>query len=221
MTSQSFINHSVPEVSPKDAVADVLELMQSTMQPELPLVEKGKLLGLIKESNLLQIPDDSVAVGSLPQTCEDCYVRNNVHFYDLLKKAAEFKSPIVPILNEENVYQGVVLMADVAQRMGLGLSLLMPGAVLVLNVNERDYSLAEIARLVESNDAKILNCYIETNPGDPLQVRVNMRINKPDLTRIIATFERFGYTIHARYHESDSPDVDQERWDSLMKYLDI
>lgn len=221
MNAHSFINASVPEVAPKDAVADVLELMQSTMQPELPLVDKGHLLGLVKESNLLQIPDDSVAIGSLPGQCEDCYVRGDVHFYDLLKKAAEFKSPIVPVLSDEGVYQGTVLMADVAQRMGMGLSLLMPGAVLVLNVNERDYSLAEIARLVESNDAKILNCYIETNPADPLQVRVNMRINKPDLTRIIATFERFGYAIHARYHESDSPDLDQERWDSFMKYLDI
>jgi len=92
---------------------------------------------------------------------------------------------------------------------------------LVLSVKVHDYSLAEIARLVESNEAKILTSYIENDELDPIYLRVVLRINQTDLTRVIATLERFGYVISNSFHQATSPTVDQERFDALMRYLGV
>jgi hypothetical protein len=49
---------------------------------------------------------------------------------------------------------------------------------------------------------------------------VTLKINQIDISRIIATFERFNYEIAAKYHQALAfDDVEQERLGLLFKYL--
>lgn len=221
MTAETFINHTLPRVAPQDSVGDVLELMAETVAPELPLVAEGRFAGILSEEALSALPMDDVQIGSLPPTGLAAVVHADQHYFDVLRAAADAKTQLVGVIDGEGLYQGSVPIADLAAAMGNGIALQVPGGVLVLSIKERDYSLAEIARLVESNDAKILYSYIEADESDYQFIRVILRINKTDLSRVIATLERFGYVITARFHQSESPDLDQERLDSLMRFLDI
>jgi len=221
MTAASFINHSMPHVAPGDTVGDVLELMSESVLAELPLVDEGRFAGILAEEALSTLPLDTVVVGSLPPTGLTAVVKENQHFYDVLRVAADNRTQVVGVVDDEGVYVGGISLADLASALGNGLFVQAAGGVLVLSVKERDYSLAEIARLIESNDAKVLTSYVEADEGDYQLLRVVLRINKTDLTRVIATLERFGYTISARFHVSDSPSFDKERLDQLMRYLNI
>jgi len=97
----------------------------------------------------------------------------------------------------------------------------MAGSILVLSMNFSDYSLAEISRLIEENHAKILSSIIKEDPLDPGKVRLTLKVNQADMSRIVATLERFGYKVIGRYQESKPIENEKERIDMLLRYLDI
>jgi hypothetical protein len=200
----------------------VLELMAETLEPELPVVDMGTFMGVVSEELLSSLPSDSVAIATLlPATGLSAFVTEDQHFYDVLRAAADSMTRIVGVVNKDGVYLGSIALAELAASLGNQLFVQAPGGVLVLSIKQHDYSLAEIARLVEGNDAKILTSYVEADENDPLYLRVVVRINQTDLSRVIATLERFGYLVSASFHHAESPTIDQERLDQLLKYLSI
>ena len=88
-------------------------------------------------------------------------------------------------------------------------------------MSANDYSLAEIARLVESNNAKILSSSLKEDELDISKIKLTVKINQTDITHVIATLERFGYKVIAKYQETGQMEDQKERLDILMKYLDI
>jgi hypothetical protein len=78
--------------------------------------------------------------------------------------------------------------------------------------------MAQIAQIVESNNAKILSSYIMSTP-DSTKLEVTLKINQAELGRIIRTFERYDYTIKASYQRSEENDDIQQRYDALMNFL--
>jgi hypothetical protein len=94
------------------------------------------------------------------------------------------------------------------------------GGIIVLEINEHDYSMAQIAQIVESNNARILSSYIMSSP-DSTKIEVTLKINQLELSRIIRTFERYDYFVKETF-QKDANDTDlQIRFDSLMNYLNI
>ncbi len=83
-----------------------------------------------------------------------------------------------------------------------------------------DYSLSEIARIIESNDAKILSLFVHSWP-ESTKIEVTLKINRVELGAILQTFNRFNYNIKAIFSEQDDLDDLRERYDSLMNYLNI
>ena len=90
----------------------------------------------------------------------------------------------------------------------------------MLELNLHDYSLSEISRIVESNDAKILSLYISSHM-DSTKLEVTIKINRTDLSAIIQTFNRYNYTIKASFHQSEYVDDLKDRFDSFMSFLNI
>ena len=88
-------------------------------------------------------------------------------------------------------------------------------------MNQQDYSLAEISRLVEGEKAQILSSCITNDLMDTSKVKLTLKINKTDLSHISATLERFGFRIIGKFQEAEIKSNEQDRYDMLMKYLDI
>jgi hypothetical protein len=95
-----------------------------------------------------------------------------------------------------------------------------PGGIVVLEIAERDYSLQQIAGIVESNDARILSVQTASQ-ADSTRMEITLKINKMDLRPIIQTFERYNYLVSASFQEEEYEDSIRERYDSLMNYLKI
>jgi CBS domain-containing protein len=148
------------------------------------------------------------------------YVFEDAHIYEILQKISEHKISVVPILTKEEKYVGCTTVHQVVAMIGNTGGIKEHGAILVLEVNQIDYSLAQIAQIVESNNAKILSSYIMSSP-DSTKLEVTLKINKTELDPIIRTFERYDYTISASFQKSDFNDDLQLRYDSLINYLKL
>ena len=125
------------------------------------------------------------------------------------------------MLDENNHFKGVITTTDLIKDIAGFSSMDQPGGIIVLEMIERDYSLSQIAQIVESNNVKVLSMYI-SSPSDSTRLEVTLKVNTTDLLALIRTFERYNYEVKTWVTTNDSIDrFYSERFDLLMKYLNI
>lgn len=221
MIAEDFINHMIPPLKGTDDAHKAIVWMEEFRCNYLPVVEEGKLLGFISEEIILETNDIDRAVKDFNLQGERSFVPKGTHFYDILKVAAENKVQMVAVLDEENKYFGVITVQDTMASFAQTAAVQMPGGVLVLSMNHVDYSLANISRLIEENNAKILSSLVKEDPLENSRMRLILKINQTDLSRTVATLERFGYRVIGRYQEMKQEPANKERIDMLLRYLDF
>jgi hypothetical protein len=100
------------------------------------------------------------------------------------------------------------------------MSLNEPGGLVVLEIESNQYSFSEISKLVETNDAQItqLNTSNDQTTG---MMQITIRVNKPEVSDIVATFQRYEYTVKYYFGEEIYANEIQNNYDNLMNYLKI
>lgn len=221
MIAAELINHMVPPLKVTDDAHKAIVWMEEFRCNYLPVTDEGHLLGFISEEIILEANDIEKGVGSFNLVGKDCIVTLDSHFFDILRIAGEHKLNMVAVNNEEGQYAGVITVQDIMASFAQTASVQMPGGILVLSMELIDYSLAEISRYVEENKAKVISSTMVEDPLDRGKIKLTIKINQLDLSRIVATLERFGYRVIGRYQEAPRDDDDKERLDMLMKYLNM
>lgn len=221
MIAEDLINHMIPPLKASDDAHKAIVWMEEFRCNHMPVIENNKLLGFISEEIILEANDIERKVGEFNLIGQNCYVQLHSHFYDILKVAAENRLQLVVVLNDDQTYCGVITVQDTLTSFAQTAAVQLPGGILVLSMSLVDYSLSEISRLIEENHAKILSSIVKEDPLDPGKIRLTLKINEVDLSRIVATLERFGYKVIGRYQESKVMGSEKERIDMLLRYLDI
>jgi CBS domain-containing protein len=221
MLAKDLINYMVPPLKTTDDAHKAIVWMEEFRCAYLPVVDEGKLLGFISEEIILETNDIDKEVKDFALTGQNSFVKNETHFYDILKIASENKVQMVAVLNDDQTYAGVITVQDTLASFAQAAAVQMPGSVLVLSMSYPDYSLATISRLIEENNAKVLSSLLNEDPLDNTKIKLTLKLNQEDLSRIVATLERFGYRVIGRYQESKQAPPEKERLDMLLRYLDI
>ncbi|MFD3002201.1 CBS domain-containing protein [Pontibacter toksunensis] len=222
MIAEELINQMIPPLKLYDTVDKALRWMDEFRVNELPVVSNRKYMGLATELSLIELNDRSQALKELELEYQDVYVMQRQHFYDVMEAAIKNKIQVVPVLDDEQEYMGIITINDTLAAFGQMSALQGQGSILVLSMPERDYSLSQISRLIEEENTKILSAYVSPDEMDPYQIKLTLKLNTTDLSRIIATLERFEYRITAQFSDSRADnDVGRDRLDMLLKYLDI
>ncbi len=221
MLAKDLFSEMVIPLKPSDTGEMALSMMDDLKVSHLPVVIEEKLLGVISEADILNFDMPSDPIDNYRLSLPRPYVLLSQHYYDVIRIAAAENLTLVPVLDEDTVYLGSITLSRIIGMMAEMASVKQPGGVIVLEVNNQDYSLGEISRIVESNDAKVLSAYI-TSFHDSTRLEVTIKINRIDLSSIIQTFNRFNYTITASFsEESQWDELLNSRYESLMNYLNV
>ncbi|MCU0443707.1 MAG: CBS domain-containing protein [Microscillaceae bacterium] len=221
MIAEDLINPMIPPLKLTDKVQKAIQWMEELRVNQLPVIEHDEYRGLVTEDLIYQFNDEKARIGDLSLTSSEVFVQYNQHFYEILRLANLYSVEVIPVLGEENNFLGVVTLNDTLNALAETSAMQEPGGILILAIDKRDYSLTEISRLVEGNNAKILSTQIADDKHDYNKLHVTIKINTTDLNRIVATFERFNYNIIAKFQSVEPVDIDKERIDLLFKYLSI
>ncbi len=219
MIAANLLSHEFVPLRTSDTGKEALSIMGDFYVKHLPIVNNEQMLGLISEDDILQ-NDIEEAVGSYPLSQNSPTVNERDHLYDVLRILSEYTLTVVPVIDVDNNYLGLITQGDLLRFFAQIGSFTEPGSIIVFEMSKQDYSLAEIARIVEGENAAILSSFI-TSSLDTTQIDVTIKINRQDLQRIIATFERFDYTIKASFQEMEYFEGLKDRFDSLMAYLNV
>jgi len=95
------------------------------------------------------------------------------------------------------------------------------GALIALELNPQDYDLSNIARLVESNNCKILSLF--SHPiKETGKLVVMMKIDSEDASAVLRSFERFNYSVVYHFQKQGLTDeIQRKRLEELMYYLQM
>jgi acetoin utilization protein AcuB len=219
MIAEELINPLIPTLKPTDTVDKALNWMDEFRSIQLPVIDKSIYKGLVNEYSFYDQQGGGV-IADYPLSAEEIFVFPHQHFYDVIKIASDNQLEVVAVVDEKKDYKGVITVKDTLLSAFAQISAVQsPGGILVLSLNEIDYSLAEISRLIESNNIKILCSYVTSDDLDPMKIKLTLKLNKMDLTYAVATLERYNYKIIAKFQETEIIPTDKERLDLLLKYL--
>lgn len=219
MIAKELISQTILPVHTSDTGEEVLHMMQVYHVRHLPIVNHEKLLGVISEEDIL-IHDTNEPIGSYRLSFLRPFAHENDHLFDVMAKIGRFQLTIIPIIDEEENYLGAITMEDLVKILARDFSFAEPGSILVIETTRSHYSLAEVARIAETEDVNILSSFVQAIP-DTLRIYITLKLNRQDISAFKASLERFGYEIAATFSEIEYQDGLKERYDSLMSYLNV
>jgi acetoin utilization protein AcuB len=220
MIAKELINDSYPPLKLSDTGLKALNWMEEFRIEHLPIVDGITYIGLVSEEDVLKLNalDQPLANHNLPLIKP--YVRFNQPVFELVKLISQDKLTIVPVLDSAGNYIGLVTLKDIIKHYSDSGIFDDATGVIVLEVGVKSYSVSEIAHLIESENARILSFYVTPNAENET-LDLTIKINQPELSRILSSLTRHGFIVKEHYHQSEFMDDIQSRYDSLMNYLGI
>ena len=221
MLAREIISDVIPSLRVSDNGQKALNWMEIFRISHLPVVDNHTYLGLIADKTIYDLNLNDELMDNCRDHMMSPHVHSNQHIYEVVSLVSELKLSVVPVLDNDHQYLGVITVNDLAHKFADLVAVKEPGGVLVLDLNPFDYSLSEIARIVEGNDAKILSFYV-SKAQNSKEITVTLKVNQMDLSGIIQTFVRYNYSIRSVFmDESVLKHMYDDRFEMFMKYLNI
>ncbi len=221
MIAQNLLSEVVPPLRLTDNGQKALNWMEIFRISHLPVVDGKRLVGLISDKIIYDLNIIDKPVGEYSDHLLSPHIHTNQHIYEVFNAISVLKLSAVPVLDLYDQYCGVITVFDLAQKFANLVAVQEPGGVIVLEINSIDYSLSQIAQIVEGNDAKILSFYISPE-AESKRMTVTLKINVVDLSAIIQTFVRYDYNIIAVYmDDSVINELYDDRLDQLFRFMNI
>lgn len=220
MLTRELLSQTLPSLHLQDKVYQALLWMNENNVTHLPIVDGDKYIGLISENDLLQAENDNLPISSMQQSFANISVKDDEHFLKAVRLAAESGISIVPVITEDDELLGTVAYNDLLKFSSEFLSLSEPGGLIVLEMESNQYSFNEISKLVETNDAQVTQLNSSVDPETGIML-VTIRINKPEVSDIVATFQRYEYNVKYFFGEELYTNELKSNYENLMNYLKI
>lgn len=220
MTAKTLIAHDIPALSIEQTGRDAFHLLSDYHVKHLPVVDGRQLVGILSEEDVfnhkLYEPISEYDFSMLRRFS----VREDEHIFEVMRVMGDNRLTVIPVVNGEGEYIGLISQNDLLRYFATSASFTESGAVLVLEMARRDYSLSTIARILEEEDVKILSSFVTSN-ADPENVELTLKLNRHDLGRAIASLERHDYLVKESFGELEYADGMKERYESFMSYLNV
>jgi len=220
MIAPSLISDTIPPLHLEDSGEHALITMQEFNVSQLPVLELNKYIGLVTLDEIINLKHLSHSLQSFQLPVRKPFVRDTAHIFDVMKAALDFNVRVVPVVDDNFEYLGLVSAESCLRAFAVLNSVKDAGAILELEIEQTDYSLSEVARIVEDNEAKILCFYTNIRQEDGM-VEITLKLNTTDITAMVASFERFDYEVKAVHNDAEYTEELKDRYDGLMRYLNV
>lgn len=220
MFAAEIISDAIPSLRADDTVQKALDRMNDFKLKHLPVVNEVTLLGLVSEDDLINIDNHDTLLSDSAVNILNVFVLSNVHTYDVIRLLSQLKLTAVPVLDQQKNYLGLISINNMVNAVAEQYAVNEPGGIIVLEISNRDNSLAHIAQIVEADNAQVLSSYVNSFENST-RLEVTLKVNKTEITSLVASFERYDYLVKEVYNNTQIDDGSQERYDSFMNYLNV
>ena len=220
MYAREIVTEGFKPLDNNDTGEHAIVQMHEYNVSQLPVTENDKYIGLITLDEIITLKHLNDPLKNIQAPLKRPYVYENAHIYEVMKAAIEYNVKLVPVLSQDDKYIGLITAESCMRAFARMQSVMDEGGIISLSIPIKDFQLSEIARIVESNGATILNYYSEIDQKTAA-VNITLKINTNELSNIIAAFERFEYEVKGVFQDEGHQEDVKDRYDALMKYLDV
>lgn len=214
----SHIITTLPVFSVGDSLKDVIHFFKNTTFSHVAVKEEGQFLGILGENDLENFEGDK-KIEDYRYNLESFFVRKETSWLDVLEMFARNEANLLPVLGENEHIAGYYNLTDIVGAFINTPFFTQSGGILVLSIGIKDYSFAEIAQIVESNNTKLIGGFITEMKNDVVQITI--KIGSNNLNEIIQSFRRYNYSIVSGNNDDQFLEDLKQRSDYLNKYLNV
>jgi predicted transcriptional regulator len=220
MLAGDLITDEIPPLKITDTVEMALDWMEQFKVSHLAVVNNRELIGLVSETELLDYehPEEQISISKLHILKPAIHYYQ--HTYDLLRLMSSLNLSLIPVIDENELYKGCITLQGIVQNLSSMASVQNPGGVIVLEMNQHDYSVTQIGNIIEGNEAKILSLHVSSQP-DSTKIEVTIKVNRENLTPIIQTFYRYNYSVKAIFQNKDFNKGFDDRLNEFIHFMNI
>ncbi|MRX39697.1 CBS domain-containing protein [Flavobacterium sp. LC2016-23] len=214
----NYITNDFRAIDSQETIASVQDFFADVNFSHFPVLENGIFIGSISADDVETFDTDKKAI-DYKYTLERFFARKSMIWLDLLEVFAKNRTNTVPVLDENNNYIGYYEIEDIMKFFNETPFLKEQGGIIIVQKGIIDYSMSQITQIIESNNGKILGCFI--SEADRENVQITIKIGLGAMNEIIQTFRRYNYEIISEHQEDTYINSLKERSDYLDKYLNI
>ncbi len=219
MKARDATNPSISTLEVSDSVETALGRLMEHHVNHLPVVDdEGDLVGVLSETRLMDAngPDDEVGELLVGRPVS---VPPEAHIFDAARTMVDHDLSTIPVADSEGNYYGLIQRHDIFDKFAQMLSTQQTGAIVALEVDPRDYALAKLVHLIEQNDGKVLAVASESPEQASGKIRVTLKLNVKDTSRIRHVLEHNGYHVVASFGETE--EELEELVEEFVRYLEV
>jgi len=218
MSLKEYILNDVEIVHLSEKIGEVQKLFNQLTFTHLPVENEGVYIGCISENDVRCFENDKT-LDAYRYALEGFYVTENDYWLDSLEAFAQNNSNILPVLDEDNKYQGYVELNEMISLFKETPFLNEPGNILIIEKAFKDYTFGEVSQIIESNNAHLLGAFVSKIENE--MAEITLKITPSGMNEIIQAFRRYGYLIISEHQEDTFNKNLKDRSKYLDKYLNI
>jgi CBS domain-containing protein len=221
LIAEKLISDGIASVTSSEKGQMALNRMDVFRVSHIPVVNDNQYLGLVSDKLIYDLNLNDVVLETILDKLDTTHAHKDQHIFEVAILMYKLKLSVLPVLNDDHYYIGAITLYDLARRFAKLFSLQEIGGVIVLEMNENEYSLTEISKIAESNGYKILSFFLDRKSGTH-SLDVIMKLDRDELSALIQAFMRYNYTVKAVYlDQSMLTDLYMERYEQFMKYMNL
>lgn len=219
MNINDYILNEIKPLSLQSSVNAAKDLFDNFPITHFPVIENNILLGSFAEDDMHTLENNEQGLVENAHLLNSFFADEKATVLELLKIFADNDTNIIPVLDDDKNYLGYYDLRDVLDVFSTNPFMIEESETLIVEKLENDFSMSEVAQIVESNDSKLLGAYLsEKNNGF---VQITLKIVSDEINEMMQTFRRYDYKIISA-HENDIYLEDlKNRSEYLQKYLEM
>jgi Mg/Co/Ni transporter MgtE len=214
----NYITNDYKAIDSQESIAVVQEFFDDLNFSHFPVVEKEMYIGSIASDDI-ETFEANKKVTDYRYSLEGFFARSTMIWLDVLEVFAKNNTNLVPVLDEKNKYVGYYEITDIMKFFHETPFLQESGGIIIVKKRTSEYSMGQIAQIVESNNGKLLGLFVSETDSENIQVTIKISLGV--MNEIIQTFRRYNYEIVSEHFEDNYINTLKERSDYLDKYLNI
>lgn len=220
MTARDLMSDHVTTVQLSASLPETVRLMRDLLLTQIPVLDEQKFIGLLVIDDMPTQNQEDFMLSDLQKFFRKAAVLPQAHLFDVVKAAIQYQCKAVVVVDAEQHFMGLISAEICLRQIGQLSSVQDSGGVLELEIPVRDFSLTDLSRIIEQNDVKILGLFTHLDTVHSLWT-VTMKLNRVDLGETISSLERHGYSVSGVYQEENYTEDLKDRYDALMRFLNI
>lgn len=213
-----YINNDYKPLDLEESISAVQDFFAEARFTHFPIIKDQVYVGSINAEDA-ETYELKKKISDYRFNLERFYARTTMIWLDVLELFAQNQTNILPVLTPENKYVGYYEIQDIIGFFNETPFLKETGGIVIIENQVLDYSMSQVAQIVESNGGKLLGVFISN--ATPQIVQITLKIASGSINEIIQTFRRYGYAIVSENQEDNYLTNLKERSDYLDKYLNI